>query len=303
MWKYFKLMRIILWPASLFCFAVGFGVGATESTDLEKTLFGFLATFSFLGFAYALNFYTDRDVDRYDDSCQRDIDRSKQPLLTGEVTEKECIVFCILTFLTAILFSALVSRVFALLIFSACIVGGVLYSHPWVRMKATPVGDILCMATLSTLLFSAGYVLSFGVTPTWPMILFFSLFSAILYIPTVVSDYEYDYKAGLRTSAVVFGQRNLIKGMFIICMLSLPVAYWIVVEGHYPLGTKTCVIIAWISSAVCTAVIWKSLKPPKLIIPVLSSHPRQAILLGGLISLLFIIYGFFKILVPFHLHI
>lgn len=291
--KYLKLMRVLVWPASLFSFAVGFESGARPGGNLYSMMFGFLAMFSFLSFAYALNFYADRDVDRYDERCQRDTDRSKQPLLTGEVTEKECIVFCILTFLTTILLSALVNRLFALLMFYACVIGGILYSHPWVRLKAAPLGDILCMTTLSACLFSAGYALSLGMMPTWLMLIFFSLFSMTIYIPTVVIDYEYDLKAGLRTSAVVFGQRNLIKGMAISCLFSLPVAYWIVFKGLYPLDTKILVVFSWGVQVIYTAIAWKSLKPPRLVLPLLNWYPRQVIVLFGLIPMLFIGYGFF----------
>jgi len=157
------------------------------------------------------------------------------------------------------------------------------------------------MSALSVCLFSAGYLLAWGAMPNWLMMLFFSLFSITVYIPTVVSDYELDLKARLRTSAVVFGQRNLMKGMIISCLFSLAVACWIVVEGFYPLGTKALVIFAWVASVVGTAVTWKSLKPPRLVLPVLSSHPRRVIVSFGMISLLFIGYGFFRLLFPAHI--
>jgi 4-hydroxybenzoate polyprenyltransferase len=293
--KYLKLARITAWPTSLFSFAVGFGAGATRLTDWADALFGFLAVFSFFGFAFALNFYSDRDVDRYHDGWLRDIKLSQQPLLTGEITVRECQVFCLFTFLLSIAFGWLAGgRLVALLIFGACLVGGILYSYPLIRLKSKPVGDILCMSCLSAVLFSAGYVVAWGEMPRWLMFLFFAIFSAIIYIPTVISDYEFDSRAGLKTSAVVFGQRNLLKATWVIWLCSLPVA-WLLVSGTYPLGTKVCVVVACVASLIWTALAWTNLKPPLLDMPVLNRHSREAIIYFGVISLIFIGWGLFKL--------
>ena len=294
MTKYLRLARITAWPASLFSFAVGFGTGATEWTTWEDTLFGLLSVLSFFSFAFALNFYSDKDVDRYHDGWQKDIKLSEQPLLTGEVTDRECRIFCILTFILAIAFAWLVSGLIALLMFGACLIGGIFYSHPSIRFKGKPGADIACMSTLSTLLFLAGYVVALGKLPSWPMLLFFSIFSAIVYIPTVVSDYQYDARAGIRTSAVVFGQRNLLKAMTVFCVCAFPVA-WLIVSGPYPVGAKTCIVIACVASSIYTLTAWKSLKPPHLVVPVLSKHSREAITSFGVIALLFLCWGFFRL--------
>lgn len=293
--KYLKLSRITAWPTSLFSFAVGFGAGAIRGTDWANALFGFLAVFSFFAFAFALNFYSDKDVDRFHDGRLRDIKLSRQPLVTGEVTATECQIFCLFTFLLSIAFGWLAGgRMVALLIFGACLVGGILYSYPSIRLKSKPVADILCMACLSALLFSAGYVVAWGELPTWLMFLFFAIFSAIIYIPTVISDYEFDSRVRLKTSAVVFGQRNLMKATWVIWLCSLPVA-WFVFSGSYPLSTKVCVVLACVASGIWTALATINLKPPILDIPVLNRHSREAIIYFGVISLIFIGWGLFKL--------
>jgi len=294
MGKYLKLARITAWPASLFSFAVGFGAAATRWTHWEDSLFGLLAVLSFFCFAFALNFYSDRDVDRYHDGWQKDIKLSQQPLLTGEVTARECRAFCLFAFLLAIAFGWLAGALVALLVFAACLIGGILYSHPFVRLKGKPIGDIVCMSCLSAILFSTGYAVAREAMPSWPMFLFFSLFSAIVYIPTVVSDYEYDSQAGLRTSAVIFGQRNLMKAIWVIYVCALPVA-WLLISGPYPLGSKIFVIIACATSAFYVAIGWRSLKPPRLIVPMLSRRPRQTIVSFGTIALLFLGWGLFNV--------
>jgi len=292
--KYLRLARVTAWPASLFSFAVGFGTGATEWTTWEDTLFGLLSVLSFFSFAFALNFYSDRDVDKYHDGWQKDVKLSEQPLLAGEVTDRECRIFCILTFVLTIAFAWLVSGLIALLMFGACLVGGIFYSHPSIRFKAKPGADIACMSTLSTLLFLAGYVVALGRMPSWPMLVFFSIFSAIVYIPTVVSDYEYDARAGIRTSAVAFGQRNLLKSMGFLYVGTLPVA-WLIVSGRYPIGAKTCIVIACIVLLVYTITAWRCLKPPHLVVPVLSKHSREVITSFGVIALLFFCWGIFRL--------
>jgi len=293
--KYMKLARITAWPASLFSFAVGFGAGATRLTSWEDGLFGLAAVLSFFAFAFALNFYSDRDVDRYHPGRLKDVKLSEQPLLTGDVTERECGAFCALTFLLAVAFGWFAGGLVALLMLLASLVGGVLYSHPWVRLKGKPVADILCMSCLSAILFSAGFVVARGAMPTWPMFLFFSMFSAVIYIPTVVGDYEYDIRAGLKTSAVVFGQRNLLKAMWVIWLCSLPIS-WYIISGQYVMVTKVCVIVACVASAAYAATAWRSLRPGGLLMPLVSSHPRGAIMSLGAVSLLFICWGWFKVL-------
>ncbi len=288
--KYLKVIRITAWPISLFPFAVGFGAGARDATSAIDTLFGFLAVFSFFSFAYALNLYSDRDVDIHHDGWQKDTDLSQQPLLTGEMSLRECIILCFVTAVMSIVFGWLVNYLVAILMFASCIVGGIFYSHPAVRLKAKPVTDILSMSSLSMMLFTSGYFVARGDVPTWQMLLFFAIITAIVYIPTVVSDYKFDLKAGIRTSAVVFGQRNLAKVMWFCAIATIPVA-WLVWIGDYPSSTRVFVIIASVDAIVGTAILWKSLDPPHLTLPWLSQHPLRVWILCGLVPLAFVGWG------------
>lgn len=299
--KYLKLARITAWPAFSLTFVIPFAVGAHAETNWPSALIGFLALFSFAGFAFALNFYADKDTDRYHDGIQKDFNLRQQPLVTGEITEWQCKVFCIVALLVAIVLGFLVSNLFGLLVILACLCGGVLYSHPKIRLKAKPVGDILCISLLGLLAPSAGYTLGAGELPTPLMMLFWFLVTATGYIATVVSDYEFDLKAKLRTSAAFFGQGRLLKAMAIGCLFSLVVAFFIFRSNYYPSGTKYFAVFAGAVLIALTAAAWKSLKPPRLHIPFISSRGRWVFIAPGIISLLFLCYASFKLFGPSHL--
>ena len=295
MTKYMKLARVTAWPALALVFLIPFAAGANTETNFGDVLFGFVAIASFASFVFALNFYSDKDTDRYHSGKRKDFNLSRQPLVTGEVTERECRAFCGVTLLSAIIFSFLVSNLFALLVILACLFGGILYSHPWIRLKAKPLGDIFCISSVGVLVPSAGYLLGIGVVPDSLILLYLFILTAIIYTASVMSDYEFDLKARLKTSAVFFGQGRLVKAMAISCALSLPVALMIVVES-YPLGTKLIVTLIGVSSIVIVMVAWKRLRAPRLHMPILASSPRWIFILPGIFSLLFVSYAFFKII-------
>ena len=306
MTKYLKLARVSAWPAFSLAFVIPFAVGATLATSWPRALIGFSAMFLFAGFAFALNFYSDKDTDKYHDGIQKDFDLRQQPLVTGEVTERECKLFCVATFLGAITLGFVVSNLFGVLVILACLAGSVLYSHPKIRLKAKPVGDILCISALGVLVPSAGYALGTGERPTALMMLFWFLVTATGYISTVMSDYEFDVKAGLRTSAVFFGQAGLLKGMAVGSLLCVVVAFFILKSDFYPWGTRYFAVFASAALIALTALVWRSLKPPRMHIPIISSPRRWVfaafgIVLPGIISLLFLGYGLIKILGPDYL--
>jgi len=266
-------------------------------------LIGFAALLLFAGFAFALNFYADRDTDRYHDGVQKDFNLRQQPMVTGEVTEQECKVFCIVTLLVTIALGFLVSNLFGLFVVLACLAGGILYSHPRIRLKAKPVGDILCISLLGILAPSSGYILGIGVRPTLLMMLFWFLVTATGYMATVVSDYEFDAKAKLKTSAVFFGQGGLLKAMVVGSLFSALVSYFIFRSDFYPTSTRYFAVFAVAVLIVFTVVVWRSLKPPRMHVPVVSSRKpwvfaAQGIILPGIISLLFLSYAFLKIFNP-----
>ncbi len=294
--KYLKLGRITSWPAFALAFLVPFAVGAYEGTNWISAILGFITLILIASFSFALNFYSDRDTDKYHDGKQKDLNLAKQPMLTGEVTERECKIFCIITFLLIVIFSFLVSNLFALLAISASLLGGVLYSHPYIRFKAKPVVDIISMCVFCTLLFSAGYVLARETILGWQVFMFFSLLCAIVYIPSVVQDYHCDVQAELRTSAVVFGKSNVMKAMWIVCLGMIPLV-WLITSGPYAIIFKICVVLAFINSLAYTVVSLRSLKTPRYSMPLLDRFPHATMISSAVIALLCLIYSFSKVFI------
>lgn len=294
--KYLALARITAWPAYSLTFVISFAVGSYDGTSWTSAWIGFLALFSFAGFAFALNFYSDRDTDRYHDGIQKDFNLRRQPMVTGEVTERECKAFCWAALLIAIVLGFLVSSIFGLLVILACFAGGILYSHPKIRLKAKPIGDIICISLLGVLVPSAGYILGTGELPTPLMMLLWFLVTATGYTASVVSDYEFDLKAGLRTSAVFFGPVKALKLMVVGCFLSVVVAFFIFdASDLYPIGTRYFVVFLVAGLIFLTAVLWRSLRSPRMHLPLLSSRGRWVFMAPGVASLAFLCYAFFKI--------
>ncbi|MCK5653771.1 MAG: UbiA prenyltransferase family protein [Dehalococcoidia bacterium] len=302
MTKYLQLARITAWPAYSLTFVISFAVGSYVGTSWTSAWIGFLALFSFAGFAFALNFYSDRDTDRYHDGIQKDFDLRRQPMVTGKVTERECKVFCWAALLIAIVLGFLVSSIFGLLVILACFAGGILYSHPKIRLKAKPIGDIICISLLGVLIPSAGYVLGADILPTPLIMLLWFLVTATGYTASVVSDYEFDLKAGLRTSAVFFGPVKALKLMVVGCLLSIVVAFFIFDASHlYPIGTRYFMVFIVAGLIFLTALLWRSLRSPRMRLTVLSSRKRWVFMAPGAASLAFLCYAFFKIFGIIHL--
>ena len=69
---------------------------------------------------------------------------------------------------------------------------------PPLRFKAKPVGDILCNTVAGGIMFVAGLSIG-GANMNILMITGAFIMASIFYIPTVVTDYLFDKKAGLKT--------------------------------------------------------------------------------------------------------
>lgn len=291
--KYLKLGRVTSWPSFSLAFVIIFTVGVYGGTSWPRALIGFAALFLFAGFAFALNFYSDRESDKYHDGKEKEFDLSRQPMITGEVTEAECKVFCAVTLLAAVACGFVVGNLFGSLVVAACLLGGVLYSHPWIRLKAKPVLDIVCMAGMAAVLFSAGYALARETMLNWPAFLYLFIFAAIGHIPSVVYDYQYDARAGLRTSAVVFGQRNLANAMWVLWLGAVALA-WFISTGPYAFGYKVGAVLGCASLAAYSFIVWRSVRTTSQNVPLLTGHPLREIGFSSAVSLSCLGYAAFR---------
>lgn len=220
--KYARAFRLKAMLIYLFPLVLAFSAG--QSMIVEGTargiphswvtvLFAYLAFFCGSFFSSTLNSYTDVPADVLHDGLYKPDDISKQPFVTGELTRKHAMAIFAVTGVGCVVFSLLVNRRFALWMLSAVLLLGVLYSHPWFRFKELPVVDIATNATGACLILFAGMAIVSRDLPPIQPIVFGWLFSANLYMPSVANDEPFDRAAGYRTSAVVFGQKNLIYAM------------------------------------------------------------------------------------------
>jgi 4-hydroxybenzoate polyprenyltransferase len=225
--KYYILFRlktlfIYIFPLTLGFAAAADGGGAIPGYKIALMYLGFLCG-SF--FSSSLNFYADAPADRLHNDMYKDQAISNQPFVTGEMGGLETVLLFTLSGVGCVVFSLLVNLYFAVFMLGSVVVLGILYSHPWFRLKAKPILDILTNAAGACVLLIAGWKAVDSATwpPIWPLVFGF-LFASTLYIPSVANDVPFDAAVGFRTSGVVFGAKPLLNVMIPICVLMIPVA-------------------------------------------------------------------------------
>ena len=216
--KHIRLLRPIAWITFLYPFSVGFGLGVTSNSNPLHVIFAFIAFIFWMSFCFVLNAVGDKDVDKFHTGRSKDMNLAYQPLVTGEVTEKKALYLSMMFFIFSLLFAWLVNSLFFLLILIVDVLGYI-YSMPPTRFKTKPIGDILCNTLAGGTIFIAG--LSIGGTNMNPLaILGVFIIASNFYIPTVITDYEFDRKAGLTTSAVFFGPKKLLQMMYLLTAIA-----------------------------------------------------------------------------------
>jgi 4-hydroxybenzoate polyprenyltransferase len=265
--SYLRLARISAWPAFSLTFIIPFGVGAHAGTAWGKALVGIAALFLVGAFSFALNFYADRDTDRHHDGVQKDFDIRRQPMLTGEIGERQAQVFCILTLGASIALGFVVSNAFGALVLLASLAGGIL------------------LATDSL--------------PSFLMMAFWFTVTGTGYVATVMSDYEFDVKAKLRTSAAFLGRARTLWVMVGLLIVSVVLGVFIYLEP-YPSGTRYFALFALAVLVLLTLSVWRSLRrdPDKVRVPLFARSGGWIYVAPGIISLLFLAYAFVKIVSP-----
>jgi lycopene elongase/hydratase (dihydrobisanhydrobacterioruberin-forming) len=218
-----SLIRPIAWIVFLYPVMVGFYLGASKDILLSSIVFGFGALFFVLCFGFSVNALSDVDVDMYHDGRSKDMNLSRQPLVTGEISILQGKLFCLLFLVGSLLCALVVGFYFMLTIIVLDVIGYVYSLEPF-RMKKRPIGDVMCNALSGVFFFLAGMTIgNASVNPLLLVTVF--LMASNFYITTVMTDYEFDKKAGLRTSAVVYGGKRLLVGMYvltaIICILGV----------------------------------------------------------------------------------
>lgn len=285
--KYLRLLRPVAWLCFLLPYAVGFGFGVTPQTSYYHAIFGLISFSFWMAFSFTINALFDKDVDRLHDGRVKDLNLSTQPIVTGEISVREAKALCVLFFALSQAFAALININFFFAMLGANIIGYVYSAPP--RFKAKPVADVICNALAAVLVFYAG--LSIG-NAEMPLAVYPAAFflAATFYIPTAVSDYEFDRAAGLKNTPVYFGPRKALMSLYPLAAITILLwAYVFTIAER--LEVKAISPLIMLYTAAYTAVInsrWDGKK--------LNVTPHIILTPFGIISALFILYGFAVIL-------
>ena len=285
--KYMRLLRPLAWITFLLPFSLGFGLGVTSNSNIFHVIFAFIAFIAWMSFSFIVNTITDKDVDKFHNGRSKDMNLAYQPLVTGDITEKNALYLSIIFLIVSIIFAWLVNTLFFTLIIIVDIIGYI-YSMPPIRLKAKPIGDILCNTVAGGLIFVAG--LSIGGANLYPLIILGAfVMTSIFYIPTVVTDYEFDKKAGISTSAVYFSPKKILQAMYPLTAFLVVIGLIILLTENLEL--KLIAFLMIIYTIPSTLVANMKLKGERLFI-----HENWILIPFLLFSLVFILYGILKIL-------
>jgi len=290
--KYWTLLRIKIALSYFFPMALGFAVAADANPNIAwwKVPLGFLAFFCAWFFASTLNFYADVEADREFDGKFKDMDLSKQPFVTGEMGKVETWLAFGLAAAGCVGLSLAVGYRFAIFNIGFMLVIGVLYSHPWVRLKARPVTDILCNVTGMGFSLLAGLALGGSGLPPVAFLVWGGLFITVMYIPTVVNDVPFDEAAGLKTSGVFFGASRLLYFMVPLALVMIPVGVLVVLNASAAWEYRWIAALGTPLTMAGTAVIFYLWHPPHI-----ELNPDVVLYPMDLAIVALIVYGVVKI--------
>ncbi len=282
-----RLLRPIAWITFFFPFAVGFGIGINPNGNIYHVVFAFLAFICWMSFCFTVNAIGDKKVDKLHDGRSKDMNLSNQPLVTGEISKNGAFIIAIGFLLTSLLFAFFINPLFFIIIIIVDTFGYV-YSMEPTRFKSKPTGDILCNALSAGAIFVAG--LSIGGKNMDPLIILAAfIMASIFYIPTVVTDHEFDKKIGLKTSAVFFGPKRLLQSMYIQTIILLIVGLIIVLFSNIEL--KVLALLMMLYTIIFTLAANIKLKQERLYL-----HENWILVPFFLLSFLFVIYGILKLM-------
>jgi 4-hydroxybenzoate polyprenyltransferase len=164
---------------------------------------------------------------------------------------------------------------------------GYVYSLEPFRMKKRPIGDIMCNALLGVFFFLAGMTIGNAYVNPLLIITVF-LIASNFYIPTVMTDYEFDKKGGLRTSAVVYGGKRLILGMYLLTAAISIFGVALILSASFEVQIIAVIMIMY--TLVFTIVTRNRLWGNQLML-----HKNWILIPFGCLTFVFFCLGLFKI--------
>jgi len=283
--KYTRLLRPVAWITFLFPFCVGLGLGIDIDTDLIQVVFAFVSFVCWMSFCFIVNAIGDKEVDKFHDGRSKDMNLANQPIVTGEVNVKEATLLGIFFLIISLFFAWIIDIIFFAIMIIVNIFGYV-YSMPPTRFKARPFGDVLANALSGGLIFAAGLSLR-NSNVNLLIIIEAILMASIFYLPTVLTDLEFDRKVGLRTSAIFFGPKKILKIIYFFMILLMILGSIIYISSNIEL--KILVILMVIYSLIFIIATKVNLKGEKL-----NLHENWILIPFLILSIAFIIYGILK---------
>ena len=284
--KYIRLVRPVAWIVFLLPFSIGFGIGATKNTNPFHIIFSLIAFVSWMSFSFILNSLSDKDVDKFHDGRAKDMNLSNQPFVTGEISEKTALFITLILVIISLFFAWLVNYLFFTLFIIANIIGYI-YSMPPTRFKTKPITDILCNALAAGVALIAGLSIG-GTNMNLLFILGSFILASVFYIPTVVTDYDFDKRAGLKTSAVFFGPKKILMAMYPLTFVILAIFTFVFLTTNVELKIFSLIIIVYTLIFVIASNI-------KFRDGRLYAHENWIFVPFILLSVGYFIYGFLKI--------
>ena len=281
-----RLVRPIAWIVFLFPFAVGFGLSAMPDVSLVQVVFGFISFLFVMCFGFTVNAIGDIDIDRFHDGHSKDMNLAHQPLVTGEIPPRHAWLLAGGFIVGSMVAGFLVSQWFIFCIVMLDLLGFI-YSVPPVRLKVRPGFDILTNALIGVMCFAAGVALG---GDSIPLLVYVGVFlmAANFYIPTVVTDYDFDNRAGQYTSAVAFGPARVISVMYGLTAGVVFVGIYFLVYGGIELQILALIMIVY--SLVFTVVSRLKLRDGQWVL-----HENWILVPFGIISFIVILYGVLKL--------
>jgi chlorophyll synthase len=177
---------------------------------------------------------------------------SNQPFVTGEISEKTALYLALIFVIITLSFAWLVNFLFFMLFIIGIIIGYI-YSMPPTRFKTKPVTDILCNASAAGLALIAGLSIG-GANMNLLFIIGAFITASAFYIPTVVTDYDFDKKVGLKTSAVFFGPKKILKALYPLTFVILTIYIFVFLTTNFELKISSLIIIVYTLIFVMAAI-------------------------------------------------
>lgn len=281
-----RLVRPIAWIVFLFPFTVGFGLGAIPETGLDKVVLGFLSFVFVMCFGFTVNAIGDVRIDRFHDGHSKDMNLAQQPLVTDEISQKQAWILVLVFLLDSLITAVWIGPLFFISI-AVLNVLGFIYSIPPVRLKVRPGLDIVCNALIGVMCFVAGVALGGSIMP---LIVYMGVFlmAATFYIPTVVTDFDFDKRAGEYTSVVAFGPSRVLAIMIILTSGVVLVGVFVFLTESVELQILAGIMIVYTS--IFTIASRLKLRNNKWVL-----HENWILVPFGIISFVVTMYGLLKI--------